>query len=181
MVPAAWWFRHRSAELIRRLRDPRWSLILAVTPDREGLQSRVWPADLTRVPQGRGDLGTRMVALLRNLGPGPVMIVGSDIPGLRRHHVARALRRLRRSEAVFGPAPDGGFWVVGWRGPPPPPEMFRNVRWSTEHALADSVATLRGCRIAYADVLADVDTAADLRVTHGFDMTPSASRDSRNP
>jgi glycosyltransferase A (GT-A) superfamily protein (DUF2064 family) len=34
MVPAAWWFRHQTARLIRRLEDPRWELVLAVTPDR---------------------------------------------------------------------------------------------------------------------------------------------------
>jgi hypothetical protein len=36
-VPAAWWMRHQTARVIRRLaRDPRWRLVLAVTPDAEG-------------------------------------------------------------------------------------------------------------------------------------------------
>ena len=56
MGAAAWWFRHQTGRLLRRLEDPRWQLILAVAPDRDGLQSRVWPAHLPRLPQGGGDL-----------------------------------------------------------------------------------------------------------------------------
>jgi hypothetical protein len=39
------------------------------------------------------------------------------------------------------------------------------VRWSSEHALPDSVATLPGWRIVLTETLRDVDTAADLRQT----------------
>ncbi len=160
-VAAAWWFRHQTARLIRRLRDPRWALLLAVSPDREGLMSRVWPADLPRLSQGAGDLGDRMGRLLRL--PGPVLVIGADIPGLDRRHIARAIRRLRGADAVIGPATDGGYWLIGRRGPAPPPvTLFDGVRWSTGHALADTRASLGNARIAQADTLADVDEAADL-------------------
>ncbi len=33
MVPAAWWMRHQTTRLLRRLRDPRWDIWLAVAPD----------------------------------------------------------------------------------------------------------------------------------------------------
>jgi len=163
MVPAAWWFRHQTARLLRRLEDPRWQLILAVTPDGAALTSRVWPAHLPRMAQGRGDRGQRMGRLLRGLPPGPVCIVGSDIPALDAPHVARAFAALGDHEAVFGPAPDGGFWLVGMkRVAPPPATLFCGVRWSSPHALADSMASLRGWRIALAEMLRDVDGAADL-------------------
>ncbi|WP_037295025.1 TIGR04282 family arsenosugar biosynthesis glycosyltransferase [Roseobacter sp. AzwK-3b] len=163
MVPAAWWFRHQVAGLLRRLEDPRWQLILAVSPDREGRVSRVWPGHLPRVAQGRGDLGDRMGRLLRCLPPGPVCIVGGDIPGLEKGHVARAFDLLGGHDAVFGPAPDGGYWLVGMkRIAPPPATLFRGVRWSTSHALSDSINSLPGLRVALADTLSDVDTASDL-------------------
>ena len=41
MVGAAWWFRHQTGGLLRRLQDPRWELMLAVSPDVEGMNSRV--------------------------------------------------------------------------------------------------------------------------------------------
>ncbi|MEY8838791.1 hypothetical protein AB9K41_07140, partial [Cribrihabitans sp. XS_ASV171] len=64
MSAAAWWFRHQAAALLRRLRDPRWQIRLAVSPDLVIL-SPAWPPDLPRLPQGRGDLGARMARQLR--------------------------------------------------------------------------------------------------------------------
>lgn len=163
MVEAAWWFRHQTARLLRRIEDPRWRLVLAVAPDRAGMASRVWPAHLPRVAQGGGDLGDRMGRLLRRMPPGPVCIIGGDIPGVRKGHLAKAFKMLGEHEAVFGPAEDGGFWLVGMkRVAPPPAGLFRGVRWSTETALADSVASLSGCRVGFCDRLRDVDRAADL-------------------
>ncbi len=163
MVGAACWFRHQTRSLIRRLRDPRWQIILAVAPDREGLESRIWPADLPRAPQGRGDLGDRMGRMLRGMPPGPVCVIGADIPGINRARIGRAFKALGSHEMVFGPAPDGGYWLVGAkRTSALPSTVFKGVRWSTEHALADTIATLPGRLIALVDELSDVDTKADL-------------------
>ncbi|MFD1160717.1 TIGR04282 family arsenosugar biosynthesis glycosyltransferase [Roseovarius aestuarii] len=162
MVDAAWWFRHQVRRLLREVEDPRWQLVLAVAPDRAGMVSRVWPAHLLRVPQGPGDLGARMGRLMRRLPPGPVCIVGGDIPGIRKIHIARAFRSLGQHEAVFGPAPDGGYWLVGLKRVQVPATLFRDVRWSSERALEDSIASLGDARVALVDKLRDVDTAADL-------------------
>jgi rSAM/selenodomain-associated transferase 1 len=162
MIGAAWWFRHQVSRLLRTLRDPRWTLVLAVSPDHEGLQSRVWPADLHRIPQGLGNLGDRMARALSL--PGPVCVIGADIPGIRRHHISHAFGMLGSHEAVFGPAPDGGYWLIGLRHNPPA-GLFDGVRWSTAHALGDTVATLPGRRIAYVETLRDVDSLHDLAMT----------------
>jgi rSAM/selenodomain-associated transferase 1 len=166
MVGAAWWFRRQTRALLRRIEDPRWTLTLAVSPDHAGLQSRVWPGHLPRVPQGTGDLGARMGRLLRSMPPGPVCIIGADIPGVTPARIAEAFAALGRHDAVFGPAPDGGFWLVGLkRTAAVPATLFQGVRWSTRHALADSATGLPGLRIAHAATLRDVDTAEDLRNT----------------
>ena len=163
MTAAAWWFRHQTRALIRRLEDPRWDLVLAVAPDHEGLQSRVWPEHLPRIPQGAGDLGDRMARVLRSMPPGPVCIVGADIPGIGPNQVARAFAALGRSDAVFGPAPDGGYWLIGMkRVAAIPATLFEGVRWSTENALADTCASLPGLRIEFVDELRDVDEVTDL-------------------
>ncbi len=164
MVGAAWWFRHQTRSLIRRLRDPRWQIVLAVSPDREGLTSRVWPADLPRAAQGRGDLGDRMGRMLRGMPVGPVCLIGADIPGITRAHIAGAFRALGSSRMTFGPAPDGGYWLVGaQRFGALPSGLFKDVRWSTEHALADTLASIPGTRVALLDHLSDVDTVVDLK------------------
>ena len=167
MTAAAWWFRLQSRALLRRVQDPRWHLVLAVAPDRAGMTSRVWPAHLTRWPQGRGNLGDRMGRMLRGAPPGPVCVIGADIPGITAAHIANAFNALRANDAVFGPAHDGGYWLIGLkRSRPIPPRLFANVRWSTEHALADTITTLPNHRIAQIATLKDVDTIDDLPMTN---------------
>ncbi len=163
-VAAARWFRAQAMRVVRELgRDPRWELRLAVSPDAEGLGSRIWPAGVARQAQGRGDLGRRMARALREAPPGPVVVVGADIPALGRAQVARAFRLLGRADAVFGPAEDGGFWLVGLsRRGRVPAGLLAGARWSSPHSLADAERSLRGLRVLRADRLADVDKAADL-------------------
>ncbi|MDC0737622.1 TIGR04282 family arsenosugar biosynthesis glycosyltransferase [Cognatishimia sp. SS12] len=164
MTGAAWWFRHQVAAVLRRLQSPKWDLVLAVAPDHEGLQSRVWPAHLARIPQGAGDLGARMARIFRTLPPGPVCIIGADIPGITQQHIASAFAALGTQDAIFGPAPDGGYWLVGLkRARAVPAGLFEGVRWSTEHALSDSIATMKDLRIAKIATLRDVDTLSDLK------------------
>lgn len=160
-VRAAWWMRHRLRALTREVTSPRWQTLLAVAPD-AALHSPMLP-DLSRIAQGPGHLGDRMGRLFRTLPPGPVLIVGADIPALTRTHVAAGFKALGDHPAVIGPASDGGFWAIGLRrSASPPAGLFANVRWSTRHAMADTLATLPYPHIARLPVLADVDVASDL-------------------
>jgi len=163
MTHAAWWFRHQSARLLRNVQDPRWGILLAVSPDIQGMTSRVWPAHLPRIPQGRGDLGMRMDRLFATLPPGPALIIGADIPGVTSTHIARAFAALGAHDAVLGPASDGGYWLIGLKRTRPAPTCFlKHVRWSTEAALCDTLATMRGLTYSLTDRLDDVDDAHDL-------------------
>lgn len=164
MTASAWWFRHQVSALLRRIESPKWDIVLAVAPDVAGLTSRVWPSHITRIPQGSGDLGDRMAGVFRSLSPGPVCIIGADIPGITQARIAESFEALGNHDAVFGPADDGGYWLVGMkRTGPVPSGLFDNVRWSTKHALADSRRSMGNLRIAYVATLRDVDTLADLK------------------
>jgi uncharacterized protein len=164
-VPAWSFYRRASASVLRRLAaDARWRCWLAVTPDRALALPRQWPTRYRRMAQGSGDIGRRMALPIKDLPPGPVVIVGTDVPGIRHHHIAQAFNLLGRFDAVFGPATDGGYWLVGLRRRPRSPEIFDNVRWSTRHALADTLANL-GERHTFAllEMLSDVDDGEDFR------------------
>ena len=158
---ATGFYRAVSANLIRRLGgDPRWRLVLAVAPD-GALASGGWPGPGDRVPQGRGDIGERMLRLLRRQGAGRTILIGSDIPGVRAEHIAEAFGSLTRHELVFGPADDGGFWLVGGRRQSVPAGLFSGVRWSSPHALADTLKNCDGRTVSFAATLSDVDDAQD--------------------
>jgi uncharacterized protein len=167
VTAATRFYRTVLSRQIRRLaNDRRWTVWLFVTPD-DSLGHPAWRGvRRSRVArQGCGDLGRRMTLPFRTLPPGPVVLVGSDIPAMRPAHIARAFRLLGRHDLVFGPASDGGFWLVGARrAKPMPRRLFAGVRWSTAHALADTLAGIpAGFSTMLADTLDDVDDAHDLR------------------
>jgi rSAM/selenodomain-associated transferase 1 len=152
--------RRLLAQTLQRVgRDRRFATVLAVTPDRA---RGPWTRGLPRVGQGRGDLGARMLRLLRRHPRGRVAIVGCDIPGLAAADIARAFHALRGAAAAFGPAADGGYWLVAL-GPRRPADPFARVRWSSRHALADTLAHFPRRRVALLRPLADLDTVDDWR------------------
>jgi rSAM/selenodomain-associated transferase 1 len=164
-VPAARFYRTCLAHTLLRLGyDPRWRMLLAISPDGD-VNAPYWPRGFERLPQGNGDLGVRMQRLFRRLPPGPAIIVGSDIPAIAPSHIASAFRLLGNADAVLGPAPDGGYWLVGLRRAPRVLAPFAQVRWSSRQALADTLRNLEGHRVAFAATLADVDTKDDYRAS----------------
>lgn len=151
--------------LARRLKaGGGWATWIGITPDDTLGKQRFYPDGVWRLPQGTGDLGTRMANCLMRFGPEPALIVGSDIPDIDRRHVSAAFDALKTNELVFGPSDDGGYWLVGAAQGARVGRLFDNVRWSTEHALADTLANVRpGVRVAMLEPLADIDDGAAYR------------------
>jgi len=153
--------RFHLSTLIALLRDlkaaRRFDVILAVTPDRARFRL---PVRVALVDQGRGDLGARMARALRRYRR--VALMGCDIPEASAADVAAAFRRLGTADAVFGPAEDGGYWLIAL-GPRRPSDLFGDSRWSTEHALADTLDQFRRFRVGFLRSLTDVDTVIEYR------------------
>jgi rSAM/selenodomain-associated transferase 1 len=154
--------------LLRRLRaDRRFRTVLALTPDRTQAPEL---RRVARYDQGHGDLGARMARAAARFRRGRVAIVGSDIPDVTAADLRGAFRALGRADAAFGPADDGGYWLVAM-GPRRPGRPFANVRWSSEHALADTRANWAHRPTTLLRMLRDVDTADDLRALAGRAVT----------
>jgi uncharacterized protein len=161
-VRATFFYRQTAAAVLARVGTSLgWQTFLAVTPDTQ-LSHHSWPAHLGRIAQGAGDLGQRMQRIMRRQPPGPVIIIGTDIPAIRPAYVAAAFAALGRGDAVLGPAQDGGYWLVGLKRTPRVISAFGNVRWSSPHALADTLDNLTGYRVVRAVTLGDVDDAHEL-------------------
>lgn len=159
-VQALRWQRALLAHTSRMAVDPRWETHWHLMSGHghalslEGVEHR----------QCRGDLGTRIAMAMRVAGrSGHHLVIGTDCPGLTRRHLAQAFASLQRGAWVIGPATDGGFWLIGARAPL---DALAGalVRWSTAHALADTVAALHHLGQPFRlDMLSDVDCGDDLR------------------
>lgn len=162
-VQATWFYRHMLEAVVARLmRASRWETWLAVSPDgAAGL--RIWPSRCRVMGQGGGDLGQRLQRVLDWRVRGPMVIIGTDIPGVCESDIGDAFRALGTADAVIGPAPDGGYWMIGARRMPRVPSPFKNVRWSSAHTRADTLANFHGRRVAILRMLTDVDTAEEWR------------------
>jgi hypothetical protein len=153
-------YRRSLFALLRRLGHGPWRCWIALTPD-GALRTTRWPRPWRAFGQGGGDLGQRMARAIRSRPRGPTLIIGADIPDIAPGHIEAAFRALGRADAVFAPAEDGGYWLVGCQRRPEIPRLFQRVRWSSEHALADTMGNLGGrTAILLDDVLDDIDDAA---------------------
>ena len=168
VVRATMFYRVAMRNVITRLaRQPFWRTVVIVDPD-IGVTSRMLPADVARAGQGRGDLGVRMQRPMRTLPPGPVCLIGTDVPDIAVADVRDAFRQLGRADAMFGPAEDGGFWLVGLKRMPRVIDPYRGrVPWSRTDTLERTLANLAGARVGLTSRHHDVDSAADLARNRG--------------
>ena len=166
-----------------------WRTVLFVEPAEALEEVRALCGQAELWPQAPGDIGARMraaaEALLRD-GCTPVVLVGSDIPGLGAAQIEAALTALidAKADAVFGPASDGGYYLVGLRRMRSEREAIlfgpQNA-WSTGAVLAQSEAAAEaaGLRVGLVEALSDIDTAADLARLRTRIRTASASERAR--
>lgn len=115
--------------------------------------------------QGDGDLGARMTQATNDAfgaRMAAVVVIGADCPKLDAALVERAFDSLRTHPIVFGPAKDGGYYLIGLRRPLP--ALFQGIAWSTGSVLADSIARARqlGIEPCLLPELSDIDEPADL-------------------
>jgi rSAM/selenodomain-associated transferase 1 len=153
-------YRRTVADVLRHLgNDGRWKCWLYLSPDKATQGKPFWPNSFTALKQGGGDIGERMGRAMVGMPPGPVVIIGTDVPTIRPHHIEAAFKAFGRHDVVFGPALDGGYWLVGARRSPCTPELFKKVRWSSKHSLTDSLAKAeqKKLKVALLDTLEDVD------------------------
>ena len=120
--------------------------------------------------QSSGDLGERMHTAFRlHCAQGPLLLVGTDCPVLRPSHLRKAARALvDGDDAVFYPAEDGGYVLVGLRQPQA--GLFSAMSWSTAAVMSDSRARARasGLRLREFETLWDVDVPDDLKRMHAL-------------
>jgi len=115
--------------------------------------------------QIESDLGGRMENAFEQLflkGYDRVVIIGSDCYELTQDVIEQAFELLNTSDAVVGPAKDGGYYLLGLRKLIP--QLFSDVAWSTDEVFSATVKTLENLNLTFATtpILSDIDTIEDL-------------------
>ena len=124
------------------------------------------PFDARWLPQSGNGFGERLASSIDAVDiddQRPLIVVGSDTPGMSERHVNVALSQLAAdpNAVVLGPSLDGGMYLIGMARPL---GSLSGVRWCSRHALDDFIAALRiaGRTIVLLDPLEDIDTKSDL-------------------
>ena len=116
------------------------------------------------LPQHGRDLGEKMQnALAEQLcRHEKAVLIGCDAPQIDAALLRDAFRALDRADVVFGPANDGGYYLVGLRAPQP--ALFDGLPWGSERVLAESLAICDRQKLAVELLpeLIDIDTWEDV-------------------
>lgn len=161
------------AALIRHAAE--WALALApaasflsyAPDDAESEVRELVPPEVELFAQEGGDLGERLIAATAHvlaLRSGPLLTIGTDAPTLGPAHAGTALERIAAgADACFGPAADGGYYLVALARPLPELFALDPAAWGGPEVLERSLAAARAAGIGTA-LLArerDLDTPAD--------------------
>lgn len=121
--------------------------ILCYTPARAQQAVAAWLAGHGPLwPQEGKDLGERMAAAFARAfseNYRPVILMGTDIPGLPPSVIQEAFDALARHPAVIGPTLDGGYYLIGFTKQGFSPDDFRGIDWSTPAVFAQTMAKMR--------------------------------------
>ena len=143
----------------------------------EEIQVKHWLSSFSsqielQVQRQVSDLGQRMMSAFEEIFRKKyekAIVVGTDVPDLTSSVIVKAFEFLDRYQVVFGPADDGGYYLLGLRGPTVPRNIFSDIAWSTDSVLETSLcrAQQSGLEItpeAYLPRLRDIDTIEDLKM-----------------
>ncbi|WP_296383313.1 TIGR04282 family arsenosugar biosynthesis glycosyltransferase [Winogradskyella sp.] len=123
-----------------------------------------WQNDFKTVQNGI-DLGERMLNAFKDgfkAGYKKIVLIGSDLPDLNATHITNGIKALNDSDVVFGPAEDGGYYLVGLSKPNT--SIFTNKPWSQPNLLNKTLQELQKLQVSVSTLepLNDIDTYEDL-------------------
>jgi uncharacterized protein len=155
--------------LLAECRNTGHEIMLCCHPGRDISHYQAWLGqDYIYTVQAGGDLGQKMLGCFEQAfeyGFTFPVLMGSDIPGLDRRLIFRALEESGSRQSVIGPSSDGGYYLIGVNRRNFRPDFFRNIPWSTSGVLNMTMKKLSsaGLKPFILPVLTDVDTLDDLK------------------
>ncbi len=136
-------------------------------PDARSELARLVGPDVRLLPQVPGDLGQRIAAAATSIHaarPGPVLVVGCDVPALGPQHARAALDDLADGcQIVVGPALDGGYYLLAVAEDRPELFDLPSQAWGGPEVLALTLARAQGLSLGLLRAERDLDTPDDVR------------------
>ncbi len=134
--------------------------------------SSKWEADTKFVQEG-ADLGIRMQNAFQegfDHGYENIILIGSDLPDISQEVIALGFEQLEQNDVVFGPADDGGYYLLGMSKMIP--SIFQEKPWSQSTLLKLTLQQLseQNVPVGLLNTLNDIDTFEDL-IASGFYQT----------
>lgn len=153
---------HRAATFCASAKDVELVIRLDGGSTHDG---KAWLGDYDFREQGAGDLGERLERAVRDAfsrGASKVLVIGTDCPELDSANLADAMDLLNHHPLVFGPACDGGYYLIGLSLPCS--AVFRNIAWGGADVLRQSIAAAQTAELSVGllKYLPDVDVPEDL-------------------
>ena len=120
-----------------------------------------WHNDKKFVQTGE-DIGERMLNAFKDgfdKGYEQIILIGSDLPEISEEMITKGFEALKQSQLVFGPAQDGGYYLIGMNELSP--LLFQNKPWSQPNLLQATLFEINDYSLL--TELNDIDTIEDLR------------------
>jgi rSAM/selenodomain-associated transferase 1 len=144
-------------------------IMWAPAPDVDGARLRRLFGDRAMAMQTGASLGERMSMAFSERfffhRAQKIIAIGIDDPTLNRDTINDAFGLLDSCEWVLGPAVDGGYYLIGCRGPAFNPEIFSGIHWGTSAVFDATLARIRQweATLALLPRRSDIDVEDDLR------------------
>ena len=121
-----------------------------------------------RLQKGK-DLGIRMANAFQEgfaSGYERILIIGSDMFDLDQKDLENAFAQLKENDFVIGPAEDGGYYLLGMKSFEA--NLFQDKSWGQASVLKDTLADLKGEKLAILEERNDVDVYEDIKDNQAF-------------
>ncbi len=166
-VAAAEVYKMLSERVLRRTRPKTDSFERMIFYSPAGMlgEFEKWIPGERFFPQKGSDIGEVMANAFNEMfrhGAEKAVLTGTDIPGLRREIIEKALSDLDSSDVVIGPAKDGGYYLIGMKSPRP--GLFKGISWGTGKVHEETISLVDTLGLTYSTLvtLSDLDTQEDL-------------------
>lgn len=156
-------------DVLDMVRSTAWTLRVYFHPEKSCRRIRSWlGTDLDLFAQTGTTLGDKMKnALAETFAAGyeRAVLIGSDLPDLPSDIIDTAFNALNSTDAVIGPSPDGGYYLIGFTAKGFVPRIFNDILWGSNRVFDLTLNNFsdHGVSPFCLPVWQDIDTKEDLQ------------------